>query len=258
MIKEPILSTKPTRLKRDGTGRRTRKSNIRDYFKPYEVYNRLFLDKWAYKTNWDFYHTRDLALGALLYLTSGRINEVLLLRKKQFEEVILEYDDEEDKIVLIIKDFWVSKRKKAKTILKVDRNAPILDKKGEVIGFKIRKVFRPASEHPHPEIPLPRKGELAPFTNLVERYLEILNRDKLFSFGTARAWQIINYITGGKEDSKKGLWNHWFRAQSLSFLVNKLRSTTIVAKDRGISNPATIEHYYVSTWREHIKELEKN
>lgn len=240
---------KSYRLKRNGTGRRTRKSNIKKYLKPKEVLDKLFLGEWKYKTNREFYHIRDRALGALLYLTSGRINEVLQLTKDQFEEY------KEDKDFIIIKDFWVSKRAgdRVKTI-----PIPIKDEHGNIVRYGAEKKFFQGSEHPHPEIPLPRVGDLAPFTKLVEEYLSSVGEGKkLFPFGTARAWQIINTITGGGEDSKEGLWNHWFRAQSLSYQVNLLRSTTIVAKDRGIANPKTIEHYYVSTWKEHKDEFKK-
>jgi hypothetical protein len=177
---------------------------------------------WPYKTRTDFYRGRDLALASLLYLTSGRINEVLRLTKDQFRE------DEDDKDFLVCHDFWVSKRMSGVT-------------------------------HPTPQIPLPRVGKLAPFTRIVETYLGLLeeNDAKLFSFGEGRAWSIIDCITNDPDTEERGVWNHWFRAQSLSYHVNLLRSTIVVAKTRGIENPQTLAHYYTGEWRQHKEDLKK-
>ena len=155
---------------------------------------------------------RDNALCALLFLTSGRINEVLRLTRDQF----IEYSDPD---ILLIDQFWVSKRKKGKI-------------------------------HPTPDIPLPRVGTFAPFTALVEEYLDLLEPDEiLFTFTTSRAWSIVKH--------KTGLWCHWFRTQSLSYQVNLLRSATAVARQRGIENPRTIMHYYRGEWEQFKEELKK-
>jgi hypothetical protein len=84
----------------------------------------------------------------------------------------------------------------------------------------------------------------------VEKYLIIFDKDqKLFSFGKSRAWVIVNYITGGYKDGKPvGKWNHWFRAQSLSYLINLQNSMLRVAEQRGIENPNTIKSYYRGQW----------
>lgn len=113
---------------------------------------------------------------------------------------------------------------------------------------KIRKI--PASEHPILDLPLPRVGPLGPFTKLVEEYLVYLRKgEKLFPFKESRAWVITNHITGK--------WNHYFRAHSLSYQVNKIGSALHVAKQRGIENPTTIAHYYRGDWivdKEKLKE----
>ena len=240
---------KPRGLKADGTGRRTARKDIRktDYLPPQKIYNLITEQEWPYKggkfkTKGAEYgcrrlHSRDRALMALLYLTSGRILEVLQLIKNQFRV------DKEDKDFLVIIGFWVSKRMDDHV-----RKVPVwIEKEKRYVAVE-RHI--PASEHPEPDIPLPRVGQLAPLTKLVEDYLEYLDQDEqLFTFGESRAWTIVNYITGK--------WNHWFRAQSLSFQVNLLRSTIAVAKQRGISNPSTIEHYYVSDWKQFKDEFKK-
>jgi len=165
----------------------------------------------GYQYGRDKLHARDKALMALTYLTCGRINEVLRLRKSQFKEMRqLPNYAEPDSNILICHEFWVSKRKKGK-------------------------------RHPLLDLPLPRVGTFAPFTALVEDYLKYLKRNaKLFTFGEHRAWVIINYITGQ--------WCHWFRAQSLSYQVNLIGSALRVARQRGVENPTTIAHYYRGQW----------
>ncbi|MCK4474537.1 hypothetical protein KAU30_01735 [Candidatus Bathyarchaeota archaeon] len=211
--------------------RRTIQSNVKVYLTPEEVYELITHREWDYKGGQFFkrgtqygrdkYHSRDRAFMALMYLTSGRLNEVLRVVKSQFHEMKeLSYYKKPDPDILILKDFWISKRKKGKT-------------------------------HPLLDLPLPRVGTLAPFTELVEKYLTCLKKkDKLFSFGESRAWVITNYITGGYDDEGNliGKWNHWFRAQSLSYQVNLLGSALRVAKQRGVKNPTTIAHYYRGEW----------
>jgi integrase len=210
------------------TRRRTVQHDVTQFLEPHEVYRLILAREWPYKggqftvkgTQYgrDKLHFRDRALLALLYLTSGRINEILKITKKQFREMHeLSYYKKPDSRILILHNFWVSKRKKGK-------------------------------RHPMLDLPLPRVGKLAPFTQLVEEYLGYLHGDKkLFNFGTSRAWVIVNHITGK--------WNHYFRAQSLSFLINVIGSAIKVAKQRGVENPTTIAHYYKGDWLASIEDL---
>jgi len=135
--------------------------------------------------------------------------------------------DVDDPDFLVLHDFYVSKRKKGR-------------------------------EHPRPDIPLPRVGSLSPFTKLVESYLvEIGPTDKLFKFTSSRALAIIDSMTKLSGSSHKGMFNHWFLSQSFSYQVNLIRSTIIVAKDRGVENPSTLSHYYTGSWKEHKEDLKK-
>lgn len=204
-----------------GKGRRTWHKASKRYYDPEGIYQIIHRNAWPYKTRVDYYRLRDLALASLLYLTSGRINEVLRLVKHQFRE------DEEDPDFLVCHNFWVSKRKAG-------------------------------VEHPTPDIPLPRVGRLAPFTEIVEAYLAFIDdEERLFKFSRARAFQITRHITSDPENQQPGKWNHWFRAQSLSYQVNLLRSTILVASDRGVKNPQTLAHYYTGQWKEHKEEMKK-
>ena len=143
--------------------RRTIKKDVTRYLTPEEVYDLIISREWHYKCGKfkakgiqygkDFFHTRDRAFMALMYLTSGRVNEVLRVTKDQFKEMseLTHKYNFVDPDLLILEDFWISKRKRGKS-------------------------------HPLKDLPLPRKGRLAPFTDLVEKYLTFLDKDnQLFS-----------------------------------------------------------------------------
>ena len=212
-------------LSKHGSKRRTLKKekelgNI-SYKSPSQIASIIRSSKWPYRTKRDFYHARDLALASLLFLSSGRVNEVLRLTKDQFKE----YEPDPD--ILLLRSFYVSKRKQG-------------------------------HDHPSLDIPLPRVGASSPLTANVEAYLEMLgSEDKLFKFSRARAWAIIRHITKRPGASSPGMWCHWFRAQSLSHQVNLIRSTIAVAKQRGVANPATLAHYYTGDWKLFKDELKR-
>lgn len=192
------------------SGPQTRRTlrNIRRYLTPEQVHELIVNSKlWLYRTTPKLFHSRDRALLATLYLTAGRINEVLQINKSQFDFI----DDD----FIIIRDFEISKRK-----------AMILQSEG------IPKV----------DIPLPREGTMKPFTLLLMTYYAI-GPEHLFNIGRRRAHQLCRHMTGK--------WCHWFRSQRLSYLMNTIKSETIVARMLGIKNPGTIRHYYKGEWEEH-------
>ena len=221
-----IVQIMARQKEKDGTDHRT-VEKLQIFLSPQEIFKLINIREWPYKgRGFDRqrsivkYHARDKAFMALLFLTSGRVNAVLRIRKGQFKEI------EElqhrykfiDPDILILENFQVSKRKKGK-------QKPVID------------------------IPLPRIGNLSPFTKLVEDYLSYLSGEpdetKLFPFGQSRTWVIVNHYTGGydKDGDLVGKWCHWFRSQSLSYNVNLIGSELRVAKQRGIENPQTIAHY---------------
>ncbi len=210
-------------LSQYGKNRRTL-NKLQDKIKyktPAQIMQIMQRNKWPYKTRREFFEKRDLALASLLFLTSGRVNEVLRVR---VDQIIPEPADPD---FLIIQGFYVSKRKAGK-------------------------------DHPTPDIPLPLVGELSPFTNFLLAYIELLKPgDKLFKIGRGRAWAIIRHITNDPNTKEPGWFCHWFRAQSLSYQVNLIRSTIAVAKQRGIENPATLAKYYRGDWRTYKEELKQ-
>ena len=85
-----------------GVERRTNE-DIKERLSIEQVYMKIRSEVWNYKTNWDFYQARDKALMSLLFLTAGRISEVLSLTKEQF-------DSEADKNFIIIRNMLLVKR----------------------------------------------------------------------------------------------------------------------------------------------------
>lgn len=163
-----------------------------------------------------YYHKRDQAFLSLMYVAGLRVNEVLRILKSQF-------DFESNPKFIIIKDVEISKRKKK-----------LIKTKG------VPKI----------DVWLPLEGELAPFTILVEQYYRISETDRLFPFGTKRAWAITKHITGK--------WCHYFRAQRISDLINRQKVRLLpAAKIVGIKDPTTIAHYDKGTPEEHQKELSR-
>lgn len=186
------------------------------YFqRPSEIYELITSKSWPYKTNREFYEKRDRALMALLYLTCGRISEVLSLTKKQFV-----YDAEPD--FIIIKNMIVVKRKK-----------------------KAKRKSRAIRD----EVPLPLTGPLAPFTHLVLDYLKLVENpeDKLFNFGRNRAFKIVRYVTGQ--------WPHWFRSQGESWYGKVFSNIFALKDYVGVVSAEVLSDYVKTDWREYRKAL---
>jgi integrase len=179
--------------------------------RPSELLDMIKSKSWPYKINKEFYECRDRALISLLYLTCGRISEVLSLSKKQFV-----FDEEPDFVV--IRNMIVVKRKR-----------------------KAKRKRRSIRD----EVPLPRAGLLAPFTQFVVEYLSLLSDQeaKLFRFGRHRAWQIVQFTTGK--------WCHYFRSQGESW-YGKIFSNIFALKDFvGVVDASTLGDYVKTDWKDY-------
>lgn len=198
--------------------------NIDHRLRPKEVYDLVTSKTLNYKSDPSFYHARDKALLALLYLTAGRISEVLKLRKSQF-------DSETDKDFIIIRDMKVVKRRK-KTLKKH--------------GVPLR------------EVPLPLNGKLAPFTRLVMEYLKLVKDNTMLfpshkkereHMSRIRAWQIVNGITGQ--------WCHYFRSQAESHYGRVFKDVIALANFVRVVNVQTLSEYVKTSWEDYRLELSK-
>lgn len=206
-----------------GVKRRTNE-DIKERLGIKQIYDLMTSKEWPYKTQPDFYHTRDRALMSLLFLTAGRISEVLTLRKEQF-------DFEADENFIVIRNMILVKRLKTRKGKPVrHRTAPIRD-----------------------EVPLPLKGPLSRFTKPVQDYLDLIEepKEKLFEFKRHRAWQIVNYITGQ--------WCHWFRSQAESYYGKYVYSTPFALRDFvGVSDIESLGPYVKTQWRDYKEKLLRN
>lgn len=203
-----------------GVKRRTNE-DIKERLGIKQIYNLITSETWPYKTQPDYYRTRDRALMSLLFLTAGRISEVLSLRKEQF-------DFEADRNFVVIRNMILVKRLKTRKGKSVKhRTAPIRD-----------------------EVPLPLRGPLSGFTDLVQDYLGLLEqpKEKLFKFERHRAWQIIKYVTGQ--------WCHWFRSQAESFYGRYVFNTPFALRDFvGVSDIESLGPYVKTRWRDYKDKL---
>jgi len=201
-----------------GVSRRTLR-HIKRTYTPEEIYQLITSRSWPYRTWAPHYHKRDRCFLALLYLTAGRICEVLSLKRSQF-------DLKADPQFIIIRNMITEK------IGPASSNLPFRE-----------------------EFPLPREGDLKPFTDLVLEYLEELHEEDeiLFPFKRQRGWRIVNHITG--------FWPHWFRAQAERMYgkligggpegIYKLRDFLNVA------NIQTLGKYIKTEWEESRENLLK-
>jgi len=119
----------------------------------------------------------------------------------------------------------------------------------DFIEIRNVKILKRRKEPIFKDFGLPKEGTLAPLTMLVLEHFETSKRAALFDINRTTAWRIVKHMTGK--------WCHYFRSQRLSYLVNKFRSTVIVADMQGIKSPATIAHYYKGGWKHHKEELKE-
>ena len=198
--------------------------NIDSRLKPREILEMITLKQLSYKTQPDFYHVRDRALLSLLYLTAGRIEEVLRLNKRQF-------DFESDKDFIIIRDMQVVKRRK-ETIVKY--------------GVPLR------------EVPLPLKGDLSQFTKLVVDYLKLIDENTMLfpsnkkansHLSRNRSWQIVNGMTGK--------WCHYFRSQAESNYGRIFKDVIALANFVRVVNVQTLSEYVKTSWEDYREQLSR-
>ena len=135
--------------------------DVKRTWKPEEIYTLITEKAWPYKTDILELQCRDRAFLALLYLTAGRISEVLSLIRSQF-------DLETDPAFVIIRNMLTEK----------------IGPSSEALPFR-------------EEFPLARAGILSQFTQLILEYIPDLEpHQKLFPFSRQRGWQIAEKITG--------------------------------------------------------------
>ena len=97
---------------------------------------------------------------------------------------------------------------------------------------------------------LPKRGRLAPFTQIVLEYLEKLpeNRNDLFLIGRGRAHQIVKHITGK--------WCHWFRAMGEAYYMRRVFKDPVkFASALRLRRSDTLIEYVPYEWKDYEKNL---
>lgn len=186
-----------------------------------QIYTLITEKMWPYKERKEFYFKRDRALMSLLFLTAGRISEVLSLTKEQF-------DTQADKNFIIIRNMILVKRLKTR--------------KGKPVKHRTAPI--------RVEVPLPLKCPLSRFAEFVQECLRLINepKDKLFKFKRHRAWQIVNFVTGQ--------WCHWFRSQAESYYGKYVFNTPFALRDFvGVSDIESLGPYVKTQWRDYQSKL---
>lgn len=186
-----------------------------------QIFTLITSKTWPYKTDMENYYQRDRCLMALLFLTAGRISEVLSLTKEQF-------DFDADPNFIIIRNMLLVKRLKTRKGKPVKHStAPIRD-----------------------EVALPLHGPLSRFTMLVQDYVQSLGfaSQKLFSFDRRRAWQIVRYVTHE--------WCHWFRSQAESYYGKYVYTSAFALRDFvGVTDIESLGPYVKTSWRDYEDKL---
>lgn len=172
----------------------------------------------SYKTNKDFYQTRDKALASILYLGQLRRSEVHRLIKEQFKE-------DPFRIVAV----------------KLSKSQKTNRKTGEVITRK--DAYRK-------EIPIPLKGTLGKLGQFVQDYLPFIDeKDRLFPFSdkAGRVDQIIKEMLGVPP--------HWERAFGENMLYELFDNDLIAVANHVQVDPRTLAKYIHRTPEKYLKKL---
>jgi len=208
-----------------------------------EIYERIVSSPgWPYKTNLEYYRMRDQALCALVFLLGGRVSEILRLRKSQFEH---------RGSYVLVKGIKLSKSRikvcrLCRRSIRVDERLQHL-REAHGLNVKDAEAYfapKPRREQYREEAWLPLTGERAPLTDLVLRYLRLLQEDeKLFKFTRVRAWQIINCILGVPP--------HWLRAFCENYLYEKWSGDILAVSDYIKVDVRTLQLYIRKRYRKY-------
>jgi len=192
-----------------------------------QIFNLILSKEWPYKADTFHLHRtedyvrRDRCLMALLFLTAGRISEVLSLTHEQF-------DFQADPNFVIIRNMILVKRLKTRK------------------GKPVKHTTSPIRD----EVALPLSGPLSKFTVLVNEYVQSLTdpEAKLFNFGRRRAWQIVRHVTGK--------WCHWFRSQAESYYGKYVYTSPFALRDFvGVTDIESLGPYVKTSWKDYEDRL---
>lgn len=173
-----------------GVEKRSVEQDYKYYDTPRIIWDKIHGPPWEYRTRQNFYEVRDRAFMALMYLSTCRVSEMCRVYLKAGYKPSITTDQ-----------FHIEG-----DLLKL--RGLIVLKRRELINGKWGRI-QTLSHYPmRREIPLPLKGGLSRFTELITEYLGLLDEgEELFKFQRGRAHQIVKHTTGEM--------NHYFRDMGL-------------------------------------------
>ena len=193
---------------------------------PYDIYHR------------DYCIERDKVLFTTLFLTGGRITEVLALEKNNFDTDV---HSKENDYCIVANMLYLKRYEKVGSYFETTEKEPtgsfakMYEPKLRPDGsqYWIRKRWRTSTASPSVQAKRIRKPfpilKREPLYPILETWLQRNHSDLLFPSpkkrkdGTrhmtrANAWTIINRL---QELTKIEMWPHWFRSQRASQLKNE-------------------------------------
>ena len=180
-----------------GVKKRSVEEDYRYYDTPKIVWGKIHGPVWDYGTRQEFYEVRDLAFMALEYLSTCRVSELCRANLKAGYKPSITSDQ-----------FHIEG-----SLLKF-RDAIVL-KRRELVNGEWTHIQKIENYPKRNEIPLPLEGGLSRFTQLIVKYLDLLDEGhELFRFRRARAHQIVKHTTGEM--------NHYFRDMGLKLYARLL------------------------------------
>lgn len=194
-------------------------AQIDQYPTPKNLYEKIMEYEGNYKTNSDFYVTRDRALASIFYIAQLRKSEAHRLIKSQFLE---------DPFRIVAVKLSKSEKRSKKT--------------GQIITRK--QAYRK-------EILIPTTGELGKFGKLIQEYLVLLKKPetRLFPFSdkAGRDNQILKEILGCPP--------HWERAYGENLLYELFDYDLIAVANYVQVDPRTLSKYIHRTPERYLKKL---
>jgi len=214
-------------------------SRAAEFLNPQEIYNKVT----------KFNNIRDQCLYLLMYITAGRIGEIVIrdvwkIGKKMAR--VVKNSRAKNKYV---QDF--TKKTRVKTELGLIKSNLIIEELEDTKILTIQmKNLKNKQKHENIKIqPFPLNNELnIKINNLIQQYLSTLEpEDELFPIGIRRAEQIIN---------KVGFNPHFLRSCRLTHLVKYYNFTDQQLKIfAGWSDSRPSKHYIKMGWRDTAKRM---
>lgn len=200
--------------------------HIRHNPTPQELYRKLISSPgWPYKSQQEFYLTRDRALVALQYLGDFRISEVLPIKKESFET---------KRTYVWLKDVAVGKKRAGKIEFR-EAKLPLKGKRKNFTQLILNylELLEP-SQRLFPWSLNVRRYKVG--TYMIKKTGEVKDRVSVQMVGTKRAWQIVNALL-------PEYTQHWLRAFGYNYDYDMMDHDIMAVSDKTKADPRSLQPY---------------